>query len=916
MPEQNPGVWGIDVGQCALKAIRLEVIDGQATATAFDYVEHPKILSQPDADPDALTREALEKFLSRNVLKGDQVAISVPGQSGLARFVKLPPVEEKKIPDIVRFEAKQQIPFPLEEVVWDYQKIGAGTVTDGFAMETEIGLFALKRDMVSRALQHFRDVNVEVHVVQMAPLSLCNFVAYDLLHKDPERPGGGGAEDDDGEKKGGRNCIVALDIGTDNSNLVVSDGEKIIWQRPIPFGGNHFTRALTKDLKLTFAKAEHLKRNATKSPDLKKILAALKPVLNDFAGEVQRSLGYFTNTHRSAQIEYMIGLGNAFRLPGLQKFLSEKLSLDVRKLGQFERVGGDGVISAPSFSQNIMSFAPAYGLALQTLELGRIRTNLLPPEIRMERMIRAKKPFAVSAAAALLVGVLATTVHYALAYRAVAASSVLAEEGKADQVAKRFQAEIASFQAKDAEVNAKVASVRNVLGPNSQRADWVVLNKFIDDCLPLPGKVLAGKFKTSDDKELIVMDTNGADHHFVIDDVMVIAKGKHGVDPGELKPDTEVQVVYNDADGEAKQFWNKPAQEAFLKWWDRQVNGRGGDVKAQDEWAKDLMQVNIETITPLYSWDLKTFQAALLADPTKGARMLGMTEKDKKNPPTDPKDGDKGWVVELRGYTFHKDQLKFLLATLVDSLNRRAGNVDTAAPAQPADQTTGAPAAAPPQAPAAAVPPPAGPSAPKPGPIASPAPPNDASNTTAKSPVLQKPPSPPTTGKAPDGKQPATKTDGAPPSERDVVWDGVIKGKVSHAVLYDYKTVPAGDAHGIELPSIVNRMIGGAPPPAAPPGPGEAVLAFNWGSLLGKGGGTGALVGGGPARRGAQPPASGKNKFERLLNAGGPATPPPTRGSDAPQGPMASKAKAQGAPRTEFVILFVWREPTGDAAAK
>ena len=50
----QPGVWGIDVGQCALKAIRLVDVDGQVTATAFDYVEHPKILSQPDADPDQL----------------------------------------------------------------------------------------------------------------------------------------------------------------------------------------------------------------------------------------------------------------------------------------------------------------------------------------------------------------------------------------------------------------------------------------------------------------------------------------------------------------------------------------------------------------------------------------------------------------------------------------------------------------------------------------------------------------------------------------------------------------------------------------------------------------------------------------------------------------------------------------------
>src|SRR5438128_4684434 len=158
MATPRPGVWGIDLGQCALKAIRLENVDGQVTATAFDYIEHPKILSQPDADPDQLTREALEQFLSRNKVQGDMVVISVPGQSGLARFVKLPPVEERKIADIVKFEAKQQIPFPLDEVVWDYQRIGASNVVDGLALETEIGMFALKRDMLNRHLLQFKDV--------------------------------------------------------------------------------------------------------------------------------------------------------------------------------------------------------------------------------------------------------------------------------------------------------------------------------------------------------------------------------------------------------------------------------------------------------------------------------------------------------------------------------------------------------------------------------------------------------------------------------------------------------------------------------------------------------------------------------------------------------------------------------------
>ena len=124
----------------------------------------------------------------------------------------------------------------------------------------------MKRDMVNRAIEQFKDVGVEVHIVQMAPLAAMQFRRLRSARQSGRRPRGRQAED-------GNDCIVALEIGTDNSNLVITDGGRIIWQRPIPIGGNHFTRAFTKEMKLTFAKAEHLKHNAAKSPDLGKILS-------------------------------------------------------------------------------------------------------------------------------------------------------------------------------------------------------------------------------------------------------------------------------------------------------------------------------------------------------------------------------------------------------------------------------------------------------------------------------------------------------------------------------------------------------------------------------------------------------------------------------------------------------------------
>jgi type IV pilus assembly protein PilM len=659
MPTQPIGVWGIDLGQCGLKAIRLQEIDGQLVATAFDYVEHPKILSQPDADPDQLTREALDKFLSRNNLRGDIVAISVPGQSGLARFVKLPPVEEKKIADIVRFEAKQQIPFNLEEVVWDYQKIGSGTVTDGFAMETEIGLFAMKRDMVGRYLQHFKDVNVDVHVVQMAPLALCNYVAFDLLGKDAQPSEGGGESD--------KKCVVALDIGADSSNLVITDGERIIWQRPIPIGGNHFTRALTKDLKLTFAKAEHLKRNATKSPDLKKILASLKPVLNDFVGEVQRSLGYFTNTHRDAHIEYMIGLGNAFRLPGLQKFLSEKLQLEVRKLTKMERIHGEQVVTQQAFTENIMTFAVAYGLALQGLKKARLLTNLLPNEIRVERLIKAKKPFAAAAAAALLFGGLSLALSYGLEYRTYNDSRVKKAIDRAAEAKKKAASAESAFKAAKQKAKDEEDAVRTIVAGQFERDNWAELLKFISAAIPQP---------------------DGREREFT-----VLAED------GSVAETIKIDNIPKDV-ARAQTYLNPKAEQAYKDYLSQRVVAEAGKENGNGliPGIENLIQLNIESVQGFFCDNLSTFWDQVKKDEhvkKNGDELVRPREHYKKNP-----EGS-GWIIELHGWTYHYDRENFVKNTLLENLARlgiRGKKADAAPGATPSNAqpagVAGLPAAA------------------------------------------------------------------------------------------------------------------------------------------------------------------------------------------------------------------------------
>jgi len=650
----NPiGYWGIDIGQCALKALRLELIDGVPTATAFDYIEHAKILSQPDADPEALTREALEKFLSRNPLLKDEVAIGVPGQSGLVRFVKLPPVEEKRVADIVKFEAKQQIPFPLEEVVWDYQKIGGGDTVGGFAMETEIGLFAMKRDIISKYLGHYQSVGAEVHTVQMAPLALCNYTTYELLQRggtdpiDPTVPVEGEEEIPRGKKR----CCVVLDIGTDNSNLIITDGGKILWQRQVNLGGSNFTRALTKEMKLTFAKAEHLKRNAAKSPELAQILKALRPVLTEFVGEVQRSLGFFTSTHRDAHVSYLVGLGSAFKLPGLQKYLAEKLSLDVRKPSSIQRLSGDQVLNDPNFVDNMLTFPIAYGLALQGMSLSaktdhaRIKTNLLPGEVRTDRLIRAKKPAVAAAAAAFLLGTGLLAFGQGQKYAAVHDGVI----DKGIEAGKSAQALAASqdtaFSTKKKEIETGQEEIKAIVVGNDERLNWIRVQEVLSRVLPRPG----------------YFDKNGVD----------------------INKSNLLEVV-RDASGNAlydqSTFWRTTEGErAFQKYRERLSQGIPLEKLFDDDQSQYLAMVNLETVYCRYVPDLNKFlteadtlvskkYSSDIAETMRPEEVEADAAAGGRMKPKAVEGG--GWVFELRGYTYHKDNNNFVKRSLVRNLQR------------------------------------------------------------------------------------------------------------------------------------------------------------------------------------------------------------------------------------------------------
>jgi type IV pilus assembly protein PilM len=475
--------WGIDVGNRALKAIKLVRADGGLKIDDFEVIEHENVLSNAGDNKEALIQSAIANFVQRHQSKGGVVGIGVSGVSSFARFIKLPPVEPKKIPEIVRFEAIQQIPFPLDDVEWSYQLFQTPDSPD-----VEVGIFAMKRELVNAHIKHFTDVDLNVQVVQMNPLAVYNAMYHDERLKD--------------------GTTMIIDLGAENTDLIIADGETI-WLRSIPIGGNNFTQVLEKSFKLPFAKAEDLKRNANTSKYARQIFQAMRPVFADLVAEIQRSIGFYSSVHRDSRIKKILALGGTFRLAGLQKYLQQNLQLEVQKLDEISAGAPTDAKLAATFNQNLLSLVSAYGLAVQAMGEGKITSSLLPQKIRREKIWRDKtKWFGATAAVVALGTGVAVAGYYMrdIAYKAADETRVGHIQPVLDQVTSLSSA-WSALEGNGASDRQTIQNVRSML---DGRGLWIDLTGEIFSALPpIPKEYPSPEYLKAhprDSREMFVID--------------------------------------------------------------------------------------------------------------------------------------------------------------------------------------------------------------------------------------------------------------------------------------------------------------------------------------------------------------------------------------------------------------------------
>ena len=321
-PRKRPTTtaWGIDLGRAAVKAIQLrwDSESEKVIAEKVIYLKHATPQTQKEVAPDELLTVTLGKLFEQISLAGSLVCVSLPANKVMFRPIAVPFVDEKKVPELMRFEAKQQIPFPLNEVVWGYQMLSSVATEMTVVRECEVLLAALRLEDAQAALAPFVEKKVKVDVLQSDATALLNFYLHEI---GLQRVGGrDGEQTPTDAASGGDYVSVILDVGTDCSNLIVTNTRSVV-VRSIPVGGNAFSRALVKEFQITIGQAEKLKRNPTAVRELHRLYDVLEPRLGDLVRETHRTVDAFLQQGRSRQVKRFIVLGGGVKLHGVLRRL-------------------------------------------------------------------------------------------------------------------------------------------------------------------------------------------------------------------------------------------------------------------------------------------------------------------------------------------------------------------------------------------------------------------------------------------------------------------------------------------------------------------------------------------------------------------------------------------------------------------
>ncbi|HEY0592660.1 MAG TPA: type IV pilus assembly protein PilM, partial [Thermoanaerobaculia bacterium] len=161
--------------------------------------------------------------------------------------------------------------------------------------------------------------------------------------------------------------LALVNVGASVTNVNILSGSTSLFWRDITFGGNQYTDAIQRELNLSFAQAEGLKRGeAAGDHTIQQVIPILNSVSEDFASELRKTLDFFTATSGAERVDSIMLSGGGASALNLETILRDKFGIDVEIMNPFKNVTfNEGEFNPEWISEVAPSMAVAVGLAIR-----------------------------------------------------------------------------------------------------------------------------------------------------------------------------------------------------------------------------------------------------------------------------------------------------------------------------------------------------------------------------------------------------------------------------------------------------------------------------------------------------------------------------------------------------------------------
>lgn len=375
----------LDIGSQRVTLARFSRQKGSLVLQDYAFQD---LVGDPAADAarSSQVSQAVAALTSQLRLQGQDVYYTISGHSVFTRFVSLPSIEGSNLRELVEFEAQQNVPFPIDEVTWDFQRVSSAEAGG----EVEVLLVAIKNEAIDDINESVESAKLIGRGVDVAPVALCNAFKYNY----PEVIDSGSVS-------------VLIDVGARTTDLIYVQGDRV-FTRSVPVGGAAVSSAIAKEFDMSFADAEERKLQdgmvslggSFEDPDDPGKAAMAKVIRNTMTrlhSEIVRTTGTFRQSGGGApSVAYLCG-GSA-GMPYLKEFLADKLAIEVDYFNPMSRVQVRPELSE-SAAGNAHNMGELVGLALRDANPKNLEIDLAPNDILNRRDLDKKKPMLYIAAA-------------------------------------------------------------------------------------------------------------------------------------------------------------------------------------------------------------------------------------------------------------------------------------------------------------------------------------------------------------------------------------------------------------------------------------------------------------------------------------------------------------------------------------